>query len=238
MKRLLLAIVFLCFFISVAHAGPTATSGTSASTIITNARYRLNAVSQSGVTDSYYSDAETLQWLNDGQIYIAERTHCLQDTETVYLTANTIETNFGSGTTLVRVWFVRYVDEDGDETPLAKGSLWGRTKDNSGQENPTHWYESNGGLGVYPPLAAISGTTPEYVQALFSYKPDTVSSTTSLVSLPFLLDESLTDYIVCAGLKKAEKIQLYATYRSTMEARLDFIANAYYFPAFVEGGPK
>lgn len=80
MKRVTVSIitaflaVFLC--LSIAFAGSQTTSTSTAATLITQVRAYLNESAA-----SFWTDAELLQWLNDGTLDIATRTNAIETSE-------------------------------------------------------------------------------------------------------------------------------------------------------------
>lgn len=80
---MILAVILAAFlFYSIGFSGNQTVSGTTGTVTITKARYMLNES-----TASFWTDAEFLQWLNDGTLDIVSRTHCLESVESKSLGA-------------------------------------------------------------------------------------------------------------------------------------------------------
>ena len=180
----------------VAFAGSQQTSSTTADTIIDNARSYLNQDDVSGVTP-FCSDAQMLVWLNDGMVDLTTLGLSGQSTEAITLVADTIEYSITSSYTKVVAVF--YVDSDSKEKALKQGNVWsvGRTEADgmpAADVTPVFWYEWAGKIGVYPPLAAVSGTT-ETINVKYVVRPAALATSGAAVTTPALYDTALTLYI-------------------------------------------
>jgi hypothetical protein len=98
--------IFLCIlFASVTVWGASQqTSSTTAATIIDRAEVYLN-----DSDNRTWTAGELLTWLNDGMVDIVNRTHCLQSTENINLSTNTVE--FPITSTYTTIKSVIYTDE-------------------------------------------------------------------------------------------------------------------------------
>ena len=194
-RRLIVAVFLVLALVGSVYAGSQATSSTAASTIITNARFYINEASA-----SFWSDAELLVYLNDGMVDIATRTRSLEDTETITLVANQIE--YAPVSTFLAITAVQYTT-----TSYVKGLLPGSPKE-VGQSvgtdsvgEPTHWYEWNDKVGVYPALSSVTS------EAIILYAISLPSAITSAqdVTTPAIFDRVLALYIAAQALYKDKK---------------------------------
>lgn len=164
------ALVAVLFFVPPAFAGNQTTSGATGATTITKARYYLNEA-----TASFWSDAELLQWLNDGQIDIVARTHCLEGTETETIVTGTNQ--YAISTSYITVKGVIY----NSVQSLRKGSIE-HMGDTTDVGEPAYYFTWDNNLMVYPsPDSGVSG------YSLVTYlveKPTPLASTASTVAIP------------------------------------------------------
>lgn len=183
-------IVAALLAVGVCLAGPTHTSTTQASTIITNARYYLDES-----TASFWSDAELLVFLNDGQENIASRALCTETTETVSLVANTVE--YTPTTDYISIIAVIYNNASG-----AKAALEQKTVRHVGETyqstTPGYYYDFGGKVGIFP---ALSSVTSETVDLYLVQRPTTLTSA-DYIGIPAVYEKALTYYIVAQALVK------------------------------------
>ncbi len=219
--RRFVIVAFLILFLVGGAAGSQSTSSTTASTIITNARFYINEASA-----GFWSDAELLVYLNDGMVDIATRARCLEDTEVISLVAGQIE--YAPTSTFLAITAVQY-----SITAYTKGLLPGSPKevgnyvgaDSVGE--PTHWYEWNDKVGVYPPLSSVSG---ESIVLYAISLPSTLTADQN-VTTPAIFDRALTLYIAAQALYKDKKFaqsgRFMAEYMEEIERfRADFYDRA------------
>lgn len=208
LKKLSVFIVVL--FISVsAYAGSQQTSSTLASAIITDARAYLNES-----TASFWSDAELLQFLNDGMVDIVSRSHCLETTEDINLVADQLEYTITS--TYIVVKAVHYVDSDSEIKGLAQ-----RSPNKVGKpeivDEPKYWYDWAGKIGVYPVLTSV---TTEKVTLYLITRPTAIASNAN-VTTPAIYDKALTLYIVAQAWAKDRQMGKYNQTMALYQAELD-----------------
>jgi len=217
-KTILYAALAIFFVAGLVYAGSQQTSSTTASTILTNARYYLNEPSA-----VFWSDAELLVWLNQGTLDIVTRTKCLESWESVSLAADTIEYTLSDN--YLAITDVVYSD--------ASDTLKGLIKSNPssvGHESavgePSYWYSAGNKLGIFPSLAAIDGTTPETVRAYYVTRPTDITSAQNVL-VPAHYDHALTLYVVARAWYKdgqlAKGNRLMAEYYEQLDRfRLDY----------------
>jgi hypothetical protein len=116
MKRLSYILLILAFA-SFSFASSQQTSTTTAAAIIDRAEVYLN-----DANNRMWSAGELLTWLNDGMVDIVSRTHCLETTEDISLTSNTLEYSVTSTYTTVKS--VLYVDEKVTNGTMEANSNW------------------------------------------------------------------------------------------------------------------
>jgi len=215
MKKLLLAFLVLVFAFQV-FAGSQQTSSTLASTIITNARYILNDTDSSSY---FWSDAELLVWLNDGQKDIAGKAQCYETTESVTLSSGLLE--YAISTAYLKIKAVIYTDTDGVKIALERGTpddigKTGQSFDPSTLREPHYWYEFGGYVGVYPAVATVSGET---LTLYLVQRPTDLASTGTLL-LPAQYDKALTLYIVAQALMKDRQNAKYSQAKADYDAEM------------------
>jgi len=197
MRKTILFILLLVFTACPVFAASQQTSSTTAATIITNARAYLNQVGSTFCTAD-----QMLVWLNDGMMDLTTLGLSGQETETITLVADTIEYSITSS--YIKVVAVFYIDSDGKEKALKQGNVWsvGLTEADlvpDADKIPTFWYEWAGKIGVYPPLAAIDGTTAETVKLYLVKRPAALALSSDDVTTPAIYDKALTLYIAAQG---------------------------------------
>ena len=218
MKKLLLGLLILVFAFQV-FAGSQQASSVLASTIITNARYILNDTDSSSY---FWSDAELLVWLNDGQRDIAGKAQCYEATESVTLSSGLLE--YAVQTAYLKIKAVLYTDSSSNKIALEKGSpedvgKTGQSFDASSLREPHFWYEFGGYVGIYPTIATVSTTTPETAILYLVKRPSDLASTDTVV-LPAQYDKALTLYIVAQALMKDRQNQKYAQAKADYDAEM------------------
>jgi len=180
------------------------TSSTTAASMIEDIRSYLN---DTDANDEYWTDGELLQWLNDGMVDIAVRTHCLEATDTIALTTDTIEYVIASFDNApwyyVTIKGVHYIDSNSKAYALVKGSPIS-VGHNTAVTVPTYWYEWAGSIGVYPPLSDIDNTTPETIKVYYITRP-TVITSTGTITTPAIYDKALMYFVVAQAKLKDRK---------------------------------
>jgi hypothetical protein len=210
MRKQLLWIILGLFLVtsSIVHAGDTSTSGTLASAMITDVRAYLDET-----TASFWTDTELLQWLNDGMVDLAAKTHCTETQEVVTLVGGTTE--YAVTANYIKIKAAIYRDSTLVEKGLIKGNPYSiGNVQNVGE--PAYWYEHGGKVGFYPVLAALSGsgTTVEVVRLFLVERPAAIASGTT-VSTPGVYDRALTYYILAQAYLK-DKQMVKATHMMEM----------------------
>ena len=189
LRRHLLSFVTLgllsFLLVSNAVAGPQTASSTTGTNMIARARVYLDES-----TALKWSDATLLRFLNDGMVDIANKTLCYQGTESVSLTANTIE--YTPTTDYIKVIAVK--------VNPASGSSWGLIKGNvtsvglaTEAVTPVYWYEFAGKVGIYP---AYSAVTTETATVYFAKRPADIAAGSNVLT-PAIYDKALV-YYICA----------------------------------------
>lgn len=128
MKKLI--VLLLSIWTTVCFGASQQTSSTTAASLIDRVEIRLDETN-----GNTWSEGELLQYLNDGQRDIAERTSCLQATEDLSLIANTREYSITSAYVTVKA--VIYVDEKMKNNTMEADTIW------SSQGSPTTQERSN-----------------------------------------------------------------------------------------------
>lgn len=186
MKRFL-SIALVLLSVSIAFAGPQGTSSTTGTNMIARARVYLDEPSSD---IRQWTEAELLQFLNDGMVDIVARTKCYQGTEAITLVANTVEYTPTTD----------YIDVVAAVCNPASGSSWGlkhgniRSRASSATtdlDGPEFFYEFGGKVGFYP---AYSSVTTETVTVYFAKYPTAIAAG-GTVPLSKVFDNALVYYI-------------------------------------------
>ena len=220
MKTKALAVLLTAFLLPVffeyVYSGSQQVSSTAASTIITRARYYLDAPGiASG--DSFWSDARLLQWLNDGQVDIATRTHCMEDTETETLLTSTL--SYALSDNFITIKAVIY----NNEKALKKGSIE-HIGEVEALGEPAYWVQWEDSVIVYP--APSSSVTGNSIVVYVVDRPSTLASTDT-ITIPVYYERALVLYMVTQAFyydqKFAQAAQMEAQYHAELDRyRQDF----------------
>jgi hypothetical protein len=165
---------------------PQTPSGKTTTDIITAARYDVNDSNTSGY---FASDAEMLQWLNEGRIAISKLGRGLQTTESIDLVADTME--YTPANNYITIFAVQYVDSSGNVIALTNGAPSKVGKELT-CDFPEFWYEFDGKVSVYPTLSSVTTETVKL------FEVPIVSDLTSGedIDTPADVDAELIAYIV------------------------------------------
>jgi len=153
MKRVLSLFIAIWLTIGIAFAGNQTTSSTLASAMVDQARKYLNDPTTYGGTQyGIWSDAEMLQWVNDGTMDIVARSHCLEDVEFETLVES--QTNYALSDPFIVVKYVVY----NNAKALREGSLAGYeeslghavSQDVDAEGQPVYWTTWENNVIVYP----------------------------------------------------------------------------------------
>lgn len=239
MKRIIYIILFILFISTSLYAGSQIISATDASVIATRARYILNdPTTWGGVQKSIWSDAELLQWVNEGTLDIATRTQCLEDTEAETLVANTH--TYALSNSFIAIKAVIYKDSNGVEWSLQRGNLFGEdSKLSFGFADkktgyPGYWMQWGNSVIVYPiPDSTAAGDT---ITAYLVKRPSTVTATDDVL-VPAQYDRALVLYVAIQGLYKDGKFNKASKLLVDYQSELDRYRSDYVdlLPKSVEG---
>lgn len=187
--RLLFIIMLLCC--SVVFAGPQSTSTTTAEDIVAQARVYLDEP-----TEIMWTNQELLRILNDGMVDIAIKAKCYQTTETISLTANTIE--YTPTSDYIGVVAVHLNQATGGTVKLTPGTVSsvGAIPTSGTAVRPAYWYEFAGKIGIYP---AYTTVTTQTIKVFLARRPADVGYYTD-VRTPAVFDRALVYYIVAQAL--------------------------------------
>lgn len=149
---LILLIIFL-LFAAQCFAGSQTTSSTLASAIVDQARKYLNDPSAYGGTQySIWSDAEMLQWVNDGSLDIVARTHCLEDVETERLIEDQISYPLSDPFIVIKhvIYNNDYTLKKGTIDEIGRTGSEDRGKGTGETLKPTDWAQWENNVLIYP----------------------------------------------------------------------------------------
>jgi len=195
-------VLLIILFSTVAFAASQQTSSTTAQTVINNSKALLN-----GSDDDIFSDTEMLVWLNNGQVDIVSRSHCLQTTADISLVASTIEYTISDSYLMVDT--VIYTDASSVKKGLiqkAPQDIGRQGEDWSTSPNPAYWYEWNGKVGIFPALASV---TTETVTLYLVTRPTAITISDN-ITIPAVYDKALTYYVTAQALWKDRQTGRYA----------------------------
>lgn len=215
MKPAINALIILIFTAATSFAASQQTSSTTGTQIITKARYYLNA-------STIWTDAELLEWINDGVVDIAARSRCTETKQAITLAANTLE--YSITINYIAISAVVYSPASGALTGLLRGhpNHVGRSDADTMMESvkqPQYWYDWKGDIGIYPPRnTAITGETV-YLYAVA--RPSDLTATTSLVTVPAIYDRALTMYVVGQAFMKMDQWAKSARFMAEYYAEID-----------------
>ena len=212
MKKLLA--LFLVLFPFYAHAGSQQTSATTGTVFIADVRLDYN-----DTTTAYFTDAEMLEFLNDGMVDIANKSHCLEASQSVTLVANTIE--YSISTNYVEVVAVVYNPASGASKGLIKGTIkdvgmvQGAGFGDTGV--PAFWYEFNGKIGIYPALGSV---TTQTATVYLAARPTAIAAGTN-VTIPASYENALKLYMMARMAMKDKNHELYSALMAQYSAELN-----------------
>ena len=166
--------------------------GTLVSSLITQARRRLNETST-----AFHSDSDLVAYCNEAQKYTVRETKCLKGSSTTSATSGTqeyalpndwfvIERILFDGKKLFRTTFAE-IDERGiDETDLTG--------------TPTSYYEYNDDIWLIPiPGGGDAGKT---IKVYYYKQPSEITATTSTLDTKAIYDDIIICYMVYLALIK------------------------------------
>jgi hypothetical protein len=222
MKKLFLSITLSFLLVLSVFAASQNTSSTTGATLITQVRYLLNDTG----TDPFWDDAELLRWVNDGIEDVANKTHSLENTESISLVADTIEYSITS-TTYIAIKGVHYVDVSADSVALKHGTptMVGRlAEDYETSPIPVFWYDWNGKVGIYPSLSSVSTETV----TLYLVELPAAIASNGTIPTPKIFDNALRAFVLSRAYYKdrqyAKSAQWLGIYNSEVNRyRQDFI---------------
>lgn len=213
MKRLFYIAVCLVIAVS-AFAASQQVSSTTAATMIDRTEARLN-----DAENRMWLAGDLLSWLNEGQLDIVTRTHCLENTETETLVADQVEyplDNFDSSVTYITIKAVLYIDSNSEAKALTKGTIIGAYQNTNDQslgnaddpDEPAFWYEWSGSVGIYPTLSAIDGVTAETIKIYYITRPVALVSTDN-ITIPAIYEPALIYYMMAQAYLRDNKMNRY-----------------------------
>uniref|UniRef100_A0A6M3IJL7 Uncharacterized protein n=1 Tax=viral metagenome TaxID=1070528 RepID=A0A6M3IJL7_9ZZZZ len=195
MKKIAFGIALVVLLYSaIVFAGSNATSGLTAQTFIDRVRYDLNA---EATTDTFFSNTILLQWIDEALKIIASTTRCMESSETVTLTSNTISYSISTGH-----YDISHVIYDSGVTDSStRFSILLRTIPGipipEQQKRPKFWWEWESKLNVFPvPNSEISGTT---VIAYLVSTPTSISAASDSITTPAYFDAAILYYVKAKG---------------------------------------
>ena len=176
MKRFLYLIICVFVFAGLASGASQQTSSTTAATIVDRAEVWLN-----DTDNGFWQPGELLQWLNEGMVDIVSRSQCLQETEDISLTSNTLEYSVTS--TYLTVKAIMYVDEKVTNGTMEADSNWTAVAGASPHEQSTTQENSGDWSWTFTVDAAGEGTQSDafttgdriYTYKFYVYPDDTTN---------------------------------------------------------------
>ena len=191
---------------SICFAGSNASSGLTAQDFINRLRVDMHA---STSVDTFFSDTEAVQWVNEAVETINGLTQCMETSEQVVLSAGTID--YSIAATHYDVSHVIY-DNGIADSPHRYHWVVRLTPGLAippQDKLPKLWWEWESKLWIWPvPDSSVSGTT---VVAYLNAKHSPITTVASAISLPSYMDTAILYYIRAKAHFK-EKSQETATY--------------------------
>lgn len=178
-------LIISLFFVCRGYADNQTTSSTLASVIVDQAREYLNdPTTYGGTQKSIWSDAELLQYLNDGTMTIC-KAGVLQDTEVETLVENQVAYTLSDS--FIKVLGVVY----DDTKPLILGSFeaWAETEEHG---TPGYWMPWKSGVIVYP--APNSDAAGKDIDVYVAKRPTSVAADATVL-VPAQYDLALVYFI-------------------------------------------
>lgn len=209
----ILLLIFLLLNPLLVFAGSQQTSSTLGSEMISDAR-----ADYGDSTTTYFSAAEMLQYLNDGMLEIASKTHCMEQTESVNLVADTLE--YSITTNYIKIIHVVYNPASGVSKGLQRGDVRhvGKVQGSAFSDStvPSFWYEFNGKIGIYPTLSSV---TTETATLYIAERPTSITAGQN-ITLPAIYDNALKAYILYRMSLKDKNMELASRYKTQYEVEL------------------
>lgn len=189
-------------------------SGRLASALIIQARSYINEV-----TPIMVSDAEFLQWLNDGTMHIVTQSHCLESKEPVTLAIGTMA--YALSQPFICIKGVVFKPISGITKGLLRGNLQSIGHGATG-DDPTYWVQAEDSVLVYP--------VPTAVDAIDVYtvtRPVDVASGVAVL-VPACYDQALVFYMAAQAWFKDGKFAKAGSFMAACGAeinryRMDFV---------------
>lgn len=213
-KSVLISFILCAVISTCCFAASQQTSSTTGANIITRVRYYVNEPAA-----SIWTDAELLDYMNDGVVDIAARTKCTETRETITLAANVLE--YSITVNYIALSAAMYSPAAGFRYGLLRGAplhVGHPSGYNSSTRIPSHWYDWQGQAAFYPPMTSVSG---EAVLLYAVARPDDLTVTTSLVTVPAIYDRALTMYVTAQAFMKTERWARSARFMAEYLAELD-----------------
>jgi hypothetical protein len=188
--------------------GTQQTSGVLASEIITQVRANINEA-----TAEFWSDADLLQWVNDGIKDIAKKTSCYQTIESIDLVASQVEYTITT-TNYIKVDAVHYVSPNKTSAlQLSSPNLVGRVED---VEEPEYYYDWAGKIGAFPVLPT---RTTETLNLYIVPMPATIISSAAIPT-PEPYDLALVYYVTARAWWRDRQMAKWAQAMAAYDAEL------------------
>lgn len=230
MKKIILTILYLLLMPTILFAGSQEISGTDASVIAQRARVYLHDPTIWGGTQRHiWSDTMLLQWVNDGTVYLAYESECLEDIESETLVEN--QASYPLTSSYIAIKAVIYKGAAGTEWSLDKGDLLGKdgNKPSFGHSDdatgaPGYWTQWENGVKVHPlPDSDAAGDT---IDVYLVERPTTVTATDDVL-VPASLDEALVYYVAAKGFLRDGKSSKHGVFMALCDRAISKYLNKY-----------
>lgn len=192
--------------VKMVYAGPQASPGKTAQTLIDEARVVLKET-----TATFWTDTQLLGFLNQGMKDIADTTYCMQTTETFDVSSGTTRYTITTDYAIVRG--VLYVKSGSTsyQKALERKDLFdmefgmGRVEYTG---EPAYWDEWNATVYIWPPADSDHTGT---AHVFLADRPSTITLTGG-INIPAVYERALLNYIIFRALlrdNKWDKAQLF-----------------------------
>jgi hypothetical protein len=208
-----------CFAPPPVYAYSTVTSGETAQVVMDDVRSAVN------MEDSdFVEDSELITWINEGVNEIALQTQCLQGTEDIVLSGNTI--SYSLTTSFIRLGSVGLYDSGVEGSTerhswVQKASPMLLPTAPKQKDRPKYFFTFDDKVYFIPtPNSDMTGTT---VTVFMTTVPSGVTVASSAIETPRIFDKALRTYV---------RAKVYGKEGSGLEARESFLLGLFYQELF------
>jgi len=216
--------LFLLLLSSPVFAGGAPASGKTVNGLVLETQYLINGISQSGVTDPAWPEAELRVWINSAIEDINVLAGAQESSERFTVSTGTSE--YAMTSSYLYLKDVAYQTGATTFRTLSKGKFEDVGNLQKADE-PAYWYEVNGKVGIYPLQdtkdATASGNT---IYAIYVPLNSTLSGA-SAIPTPAMFDQAILYFVAKRAFAKHGKVDM-AGYYDTLYNREVFVRKGIY----------